>query len=474
MGTIFKSLSLAPKSVRSKLVVAFALMSLLPMFVFGYIIAYYVLPHVDTFAEVYLIFVITILVMLLGFYLAKRIIYPIVEITAHAKGIAEGKLTEDLIVKQEDEIGELSGSLNRLSAKLKENMSDLHSYGEKIKQINMEINKKVFALSGLLQIGNLITTTAPLSEVFNLIVGKLAQLEDGGAAFLMFLDGPSGELIMRAKSNMADDQREEIKIKIGQGALGKVFSNNISLIIDAQRSPKAIDPNLEQILPTKNIAVLPIAASGRTIGILGTGNNTEGFVFTNDALELVGVFAKQVAVAVENDILISKTEALAVRDELTGLYNENYIRGRLDEEIKRAISYQRPCSFIIFEIDNFEQCGDVLGARVAEKILKRTAQTLKMSITDIDKAARFANHQFALLLPEKNKSQAKDLAENIRKEIEGYSLEEEAFKGSVSVTLSAGISATPVDGTTSVELINKVRYLIEKAKSAGKNRVISS
>lgn len=474
MRQIFKTLSLAPRSIRQKLIVAFALMSLIPMFVCGYLIAYYILPKIDTFWDVYLIFIITIILMLMGFYLAKKIIYPIVEITAHAKGIADGVFAEDLNIKEEDEIGQLSGSLNRLSTRLKKNMTELHSYGEKIKQINMEINKKVFALSSLLQIGNLITTNSSLDEVFGLIVGKLSQLEQGGAAFLMFLDEESGELIMRAQANIEGKQVKEVKIKVGRGPLGNVFSNNKPLIIDAQKGRQLVDENLNKILQTKNIAVLPIVSFGKVIAILGTGNDAENFLFTDDAIELIGVFVKQVAVAVENDLLLSKTQELSVRDELTGLYNESYIRNRLDEEIKRAISYQRPCSLIIFELDNFQRYQTVYGEIDAGKLLKRIAQTLKESTSEVDKAARFSDNRFAVVLPEKNKQQSLNLAENIKKEVKRFASKEVRSGVTISLGLNVGTSTTPIDGTTALELINKALYCIEQIEGKRDNKTVRS
>lgn len=462
MEQSFKSLSLARRSIRHKLTAAFALMSVIPMLVCGYLIIYYIFPMVKSLRDISLIFAITVFITLLGFYLAKKIIYPVVEIAAAAKGIAEGKLDGEVSVKAEDEIGELSGSLNQLSTRLKENMTELHSYGEKIKEINMEINKKVFALSGLLQIGNLMTTSAGLDEVFNLIVEKLSQLQDGGVAFLMFLDEASGELLTRAQANVEAGEISRLKIKIGQGPLGKIFSSATPLVMDRQNKLKVIDENLRKVLQAKNMALLPVISSGKIIGILGTGNNTEDFLFADDEIELIGVFAKQAAVAVENDILLRKTEELTLTDDLTRLYNESYIRGRLDEEIKRAIAYQRPCSFVIFEVDNFERYRDVLGEIAAEGALKKIAQTLKESASDIDKAARFSDHQFALLLPEKNKQQSLNVAENIRKEIERYNLRQNKLKTSVSLTLSAGISAAPADGMTAVELINKALHYAQK------------
>ncbi len=474
MKGLFKSLSLAPRSIRHKLTVAFALMSVIPMLVCGYLLIYYVFPILKTLGGISLLFTFTILLMVSGFYLAKKIIYPVIEISLHAKGIVVGRLGKELDITGEDEISQLGGSLNQLSARLKENMGELHSYGEKIKQINMEINKKVFALSSLLQISNLITTTCNLDEVLQLVAEKLSQLEAQGPTFLMLLEKESRQLSMRVQTNMQSEEARQIRIKIGQGLLGKVFSTTRPLIVDTQRK-SAVDKELQKILPTRNIAVLPITSSGKVIGILGTGNNIEPFFFSDDEIELIGVFTKQIAVAIENDTLLRKAEELNTRDELTGLYNESYIRSRLDEEIKRAVSYQRPCSFIILEINNFRQYRDTLGEIVAERTLKKIAQTLKVGTTEIDKVARFSDHQFAVILPEKNKRQCLNLAENITKEIERFALQQKQDEPSaVVLTFNAGISATPIDGLTSVELINRALSYIAKAKGEGTNKIVMS
>ncbi|UCB56572.1 MAG: diguanylate cyclase [Candidatus Omnitrophota bacterium] len=473
MRDLLKNLSLTRRGIKHKLVVAFALMSVIPMLVCGYLIIYYIFPTIDSLWNISLIFIITIFLMLMGYYLTRKIVYPVASISAYAKGIAEGRLVEEATIEAEDEVGELSGSLNRLSRRLKENMSELHSYGEKIKQINMEINKKVFALSALLQIGNLMTANAKLDEVFGLIVEKLSQLESGGA-FIVFREEESGELLMRAKVNIEATEIGRIKVKVGQGPLGKLFAHPTPLVIDKQNKLKAADGDLRKLLQTKNMLLVPVTSFGTIIGLLGVGNNTENFVFAKDEKELIGVFAKQVAVAVENDILLRKTEELNVRDELTGLYNENYIRTRLEEEIRRAISYQRPCSFLIFEVANFERYRDVAGAQAAEVTLKKMAQTLKDATGDIDKAARFSDHQFAVLLPEKNKEQSLNVAEGVCSEMKRRKLTQAALKGGISLTLSAGISAVPVDGRTAVELINRALHYTEKSKNGGQNKIVLS
>lgn len=463
MVQLFKTMSLGPKSIRRKLVVAFCLMSLIPMFVFGFYLYYYIIPTVTTFGQIFSVFIITIFLMVLGFYLAKEIIYPIIAIATHAKGIAEGEMDGELEIKREDEIGQLSHSLNQLSARLKKNMSELHSYGEKIKQINMEINRKVFALSSLLQIGNLITTASSLDEVLNLVVEKLSRLEKGGATFLALQGKKQGLLSIPAHINMEEEQISQIKIKAGQGPLGKIFTSLQPLIVDAQKRPKVLDENLKTITQTaSNIVAVPITSSGKAIGILATGNNTENYIFLDDEVELIGVFAKQVAVAVENDMLLRKTEALSVLDELTGLYNENYMRSRLDEEIKRAVTYQRPCSYVILELFNSKKYRQAYGEESYRGDLKRIAQTLKGSTAEIDKVGRLTDHSFALILPERTKLKSKELADSIRKEIEGSVFTRKTTKPELALSLGTSISSAPVDGTTAAELINQAINSIEK------------
>ena len=288
----------------------------------------------------------------------------------------------------------------------------------------------------------------------------------------MFLDEGSGELAMRTQVNMQAEER--VKVKIGQGPLGRIFSNATPLIIDAQSKAAAAEGGIKSIFQTKNLAIIPVSSSGKVIAVLGAGSNEEGFSFAEDKIELIGVFAKQVAVAVENDTLIRKTEELAVIDKLTGLYNENYIHGRLEEEIKRAISYQRPCSFVIFEVDRFEEYRRICGEIAAEKTLRKIAQTLKDNITDIDKASRFGDYQFAVLVPEKNKRQSTELAEKLMKKIEKDDLKQDRLKTSISLALSAGISATPIDGTTAAQLIDKSVSYLQKAKNGEQNKIVSS
>jgi diguanylate cyclase (GGDEF)-like protein len=208
---------------------------------------------------------------------------------------------------------------------------------------------------------------------------------------------------------------------------------------------------------------------GRVTAILGVGNTSEPFVYRKEDVELLDVLAKQIAIAVENDLLTHRVEKLEIKDTLTGLFNAGFIRNRLQEEIQRAITYQRPCAYIVFDLDNFKEYYRQFGSLQSESILKKIAFLIRSSISDIDRAGRTGDDEFAIVLPEKNKRQAREIAENIRNKIEFSSSEEHDVNK--KITVSAGVSENPLDGVEAEELIKKAKELLLQAKAQGKNRV---
>ena len=102
--------------------------------------------------QVSLVLFITIIIALLGLKLAKEIVDPIARIAIQAREIVNGQTTEVTVEHREDEIGDLGRSLNEMTRRIRENMEELKDYGEKTKEINLEVNKKMMALSSLLQV----------------------------------------------------------------------------------------------------------------------------------------------------------------------------------------------------------------------------------------------------------------------------------------------------------------------------------
>ncbi|HTL71452.1 MAG TPA: diguanylate cyclase [Candidatus Eisenbacteria bacterium] len=152
--------------------------------------------------------------------------------------------------------------------------------------------------------------------------------------------------------------------------------------------------------------------------------------------------------------LLERVEKLSQRDKLTGLYNASYIRERLQEEIQRAVHFQRPCSFAYFIL------GSPEGGAVSEETLKAVAEVLGAHLTQFDRAARIKRNEFALIFPDKNK----------KKTIEAV-LKIKASLGEGAPPVSIGISENPLDGTSGQELFAKAQERAVSARAKGGNHI---
>lgn len=468
MICLLKNMSLVPKGLRYKTMIAFCLMSLIPLLICFWLVTTYIFPNINLFfglsmGNISLILAISLFISILGLYVTKEMIDPVLKIADDARGIAGGDTDKVIDVSREDEIGELGTSLNIMTQKIRENIEELKVYAERTKLINIEINKKVLALSGLLQIGNLISSSKELQIVLDFITQKLSDVEDGSAAILMLLDEETGEFKVASSCNIADDRLEGLSLRQDEA---------MSRIAVADKNSPASTETLKRFLAAldlKNIAAMPIVVARKQRGVLAVGNKIQDFVFKDDEKELLKVFLKQTCIAVENDLLIRRAKELAVKDELTGLYNQSYIHTRLDEEIKRAVMYQRPCGYLLIDMDGFKDFHERFGEAKTEALLKVLGELLKGAVTEVDKVARLTADRFAIVLPERNKKQAATIAEDVRKKIE--SSLGRVMKTAGNVTVSVGVSENPIDGSTADELMEKAERLVKSAKSLGKNRV---
>lgn len=462
-----KSMSLLSKGLKYKSMIAFCLTSLIPLLICVWLVTTYIFPNASLFlnlsiGNISIILSISVIIALLGMHVTEQMIDPIVRMSEDAKNIADGDIDKVIKITVEDEVGDLCTSLNIMTQKIRDNIDELKSCGERTKLINMEINKKVLALSGLLQVGNLIAASEDLGKVLNFISQKIYNVESDFISFIMLFDRGTGGLKVVSSDNL-------------QGEFGDFSLKLTDLtphvhVIDAgnQGSGLGLKKIIEQF-ELENVIIAPIIICGKLYGILAMGNRETGFTFKPDQKEFLKVFAKQATIAVENDLLIKKSQELAILDELTGLYNQKYIYARLDEEIRRALMYQRPCGYLLIDIDGFKAIHEKLGEKRSEDILKATAEILRSSVTEVDKVARLEVDMFAIVLPEKNKKQSANIAESVRKNIEDRFFR--ASKISEKISVSVGVSENPIDGSSADELMQKAEAMLRSAKSLGKNRV---
>ena len=186
MAGFIKRLSLVPTGLRYKLMVSFSLMSIIPLLVCVYLVNVFIFPNVENIPQTSLVILLTIIVAFLGLILAKRLVNPIIDMALEAKIIASGDYERKIKADREDEIGQLGGSINTITKQIKNYMDELHSYSLKTKDMNLEIQKKILALSNLLQIGDMIASAEELEHILELVTEKISDnfKESFGALYM--------------------------------------------------------------------------------------------------------------------------------------------------------------------------------------------------------------------------------------------------------------------------------------------------
>jgi diguanylate cyclase (GGDEF)-like protein len=461
-----------PKGLRYKLILAFSLMSIVPLLVCGVIISVYVYNNeFFVVGDISLILLITIVITVLGLFIAKSIVEPVIDIAEKVKLYNNGSDFQEIPVNREDEIGDLSYSINKMASKLTRNVDTLKGYEERIRGINLEINKKMTALSTLFQVSSIMSSAKDLNIILQTVIERLPDVMDCEKSFLVIFDDQNKSVHLKATNNLKPDEIEGLEKDFSEGILSRISKQRETLILDTQHKITNITKVLSSKLDLKNIVVFPVILHGEVQCALILGNNKDNFSFSDDDIDLMRVFSKQVSIALENNWLMKKTEELSVKDELTGLFNVKYIKDRLNEEIQRAITYQRPCSFILFDVDKFDTYEDKFGKSAAEDVLKRVASILKTNVDQIDKVARFDHSQFALILPERNKREAHLVADKVRQMVNEFEFMNQEEMPGKKLTISGAVTANPIDGVNSEELISKAKMLLSQDQSEEGNKI---
>jgi nitrate/nitrite-specific signal transduction histidine kinase len=353
---------LSSYTINQKLAVAFQLMSILPFLVCVYLVSNYILPKFGLKIDVIVTVLISMLVSIVGLLVIKEIFDRLTSMSKEAKMIAAGDINKKLTTAYGDEVDDLGEVLNKLTQRIRGNMEELKTYSERTHEINIEIQKRVVILSNVMQISSLIARGGKYVDILRMAVEKSRLLASSETAFLLFKEENKDFFCMKIVDGAKADYLMSVTVLAKEDIYSKVFNLNKLLILDKQNllSENLTVAFLEKF-QLKNCLALPIFLRGSVKAVLGIGNAREGFLYSKEDIELMNIFSKQIAIAMENNFLNYRIEKLEIKDILTGLYNQAFIMGRLQEEIQRAIIYQRPCSFIIFDIDNFKIYHDKFG-----------------------------------------------------------------------------------------------------------------
>ncbi|HEY8021402.1 MAG TPA: EAL domain-containing protein [Thermoanaerobaculia bacterium] len=126
---------------------------------------------------------------------------------------------------------------------------------------------------------------------------------------------------------------------------------------------------------------------------------------------------------------------LATHDGHTGLVNRTEFERRLQQALARGARQGLQHAVLYLDLDHFKLVNDSCGHLAGDEMLKRIGSLLKCRFHDSDTLARLGGDEFAVLLENCSPEKARELAENLCKEIRGFrfSWGERVFSVGVSI-----------------------------------------
>lgn len=250
-----------------------------------------------------------------------------------------------------------------------------------------------------------------------------------------------------------------IRIKIGQdGIIGHVAATG-----ESYYAPDvSVDPYyLEGSVRVRSQFSIPLIMDDNVIGVLDVeSDRVDGF--PEEVQSLLEAFSALVALAIYRAQHQEHLEHMASTDGLTGLANNRAFWETLHRELSRARRFDTPLSLLMLEVDDFKRVNDTHGHLKGDEALRGIAKIMGLCCRTMDTAARFGGDEFALILPETTKADAKRVAERLSKAIENYRLD-----GHLQLTVSIGLSAFPEDGLTPNGLFAVADYAMYRIKDLG-------
>jgi diguanylate cyclase (GGDEF)-like protein len=165
-------------------------------------------------------------------------------------------------------------------------------------------------------------------------------------------------------------------------------------------------------------------------------------------------------------------EGLSNLDFLTGLANVREFYRLFHDEIRRAERYQHHFSLIILDVDEFKQVNDNFGHQAGDLVLQEVGRKLRDLVRNIDHVARIGGDEFAILFPETNRGQARELAERIRGHFDSHLVESvQSPVTPLRITISLGLGTYPTDARQANDLFAMTDQALYRAKREGRNRL---
>lgn len=273
----------------------------------------------------------------------------------------------------------------------------------------------------------------------------------------------------------------------GTGIAGRVYETGVPLLTNSPSEETAfygeIDKLTEQV--TTSLLSVPLRAFGRSVGVLNLLNRVGGR-FEKKDLDLLNIFCNHLTQSFQLLVDAKKQREAALRDHLTGLFNDRYLYGYLSKAIRHTIEADEDLGLIFLDLDHFKSVVDTHGHLVGSQALREIGRLIGQISNRYDCiAARYGGDEYVLAVPQVTHDKIALVAEALRQVVESAMLRCEGESGAEPVTVSGTVTASigvvrlrqlplledPCPENIRQMMLRVADTAMYEAKARGKNRV---
>lgn len=323
----------------------------------------------------------------------------------------------------------------------------------------------VAELVSCLELGKALTSELEPRRLLQTILDKVSGLVPADNWSLLTLDEDGRHLRFAVTVGLDFSLVKDLTLDPTRGVVGRAVAELRPQLVPDVAASEFFDPSVDRLtgFTTRAILCAPLVFAGKALGAIEAVNPHR---LDDPALRLLTTIADFAAIAVENTRRYERINDLAVRDDLTGLYNTRFLYRSLQE----MVDDRRGLGLVFLDLDGFKKVVDTHGHLLGSRVIAEVAETIRQCLEPPDYAVAYGGDEFVVVLPGRDKPAALAKADQIRANmartvyLAGHGRE-------VKLTASFGVAAFPGDAQGLKDILALADQAMFRVKGRGKNAV---